>query len=236
MLHVDVGAFEGPLDLLLQLIRKNEIQIEDIPIREITEAYVAVIEVGTSVRQEEMGDFLLLASELLYIKSRMLLPVEEDAEEDDPRELLIQRLREYEAYLEVVDVLQECEKNGQVRFLKLPSDLSAFSREPIEITQEAGALYLAFCEALRMQTNKEQSREEIGEMIEREVFEVEAAMHTLQNARLEHPTPLRTFVQSRMIGEWIAIFIAMLELMKRNLLTVVVRNTEIWVHRRETYQ
>lgn len=233
MLHVDVGAFEGPLDLLLRLIRKNEIHIEEIPIREITEAYLLIIEDGTSVKDEEMGDFLVLASELLYIKSRMLLPIEEDADEEDPREALIQRLRAYEAYLEVVDVLKGHECEGRIRHRKLPSDLSGFSREPIEITREVGQLVLAFQEVLRTKTQTAASREQIGELIEREVYEVETAMQTLLDARMDTPAPLAQFVRTRAIGEWIAVFIAMLELMKRNLLTVRVQKNEIWLHRRQ---
>lgn len=235
MLHVDVGPFEGPLDLLLRLIRKNEIQIEEIPIREITEAYLSILEDGRSVLDEEMGDFLVLASELLYIKSRMLLPVPEETEEEDPREALIRRLRAYEAYLSVVEVLQSCEKQGQGKIQKLPSDLTPFVKEPIELTRDVQELYLAFAEILQQKNETKVSREKIGELIEREVFEVETAMQTLLAAPLHQPAPLGQFVRTGAVGEWIAVFIAMLELLKRNVLTAKVRKDDIWLTRREAY-
>lgn len=234
MLHVEVSAFEGPLDLLLQLIRKNEIPIEDIPIAEITDAYVSILEDKSTVREEEMGDFLVLASELLYIKSRILLPVEEE-EEEDPREALVKRLQAYEAFLAVSKTLQAYEKAGAVRLSKLPSDLSAYSTEPVEITKDVGALYLAFRDALQTRAREEASREAIGEIIEREVFEVETAIETLLDAPLEKLTPLGHFVRTQAVGEWIALFIAMLELMKRNILQALVKQNEIYLHRREAY-
>lgn len=234
MLHVEVSAFEGPLDLLLQLIRKNEIPIEDIPIAEITDAYVSILEDKSTVREEEMGDFLVLASELLYIKSRILLPVEEE-EEEDPREALVKRLQAYEAFLAVSKTLQAYEKAGAVRLSKLPSDLSAYLTEPVEITKDVGALYLAFRDALQTRAREEASREAIGEIIEREVFEVETAIETLLDAPLEKPTPLGHFVRTQAVGEWIALFIAMLELMKRNILQALVKQNEIYLHRREAY-
>lgn len=234
MLHVEVSAFEGPLDLLLQLIRKNEIPIEDIPIAEITDAYVSILEDKSTVREEEMGDFLVLASELLFIKSRILLPVEEE-EEEDPREALVKRLQAYEAFLAVSKTLQAYEKAGAVRLSKLPSDLSVYSTEPVEITKDIGALYLAFRDALQTRAREEASREAIGEIIEREVFEVETAIETLLDAPLEKPTPLGHFVRTQAVGEWIALFIAMLELMKRNILQALVKQNEIYLHRREAY-
>ena len=232
---VKLEAFEGPLDLLLQLIRKNEIPIEDIPIAEITDAYVSILEDKSTVREEEMGDFLVLASELLFIKSRILLPVEEEEEEEDPREALVKRLQAYEAFLAVSKTLQAYEKAGAVRLSKLPSDLSVYSTEPVEITKDIGALYLAFRDALQTRAREEASREAIGEIIEREVFEVETAIETLLDAPLEKPTPLGHFVRTQAVGEWIALFIAMLELMKRNILQALVKQNEIYLHRREAY-
>lgn len=100
---VQLEAFEGPLDLLLHLIRKNELDIRDIPIAVITRQYLDYIRLMKDLNLELAGDFLLMASTLLHIKSRMLLPDEQEeaeGEEVDPRAELVQRLLEYQQYKE----------------------------------------------------------------------------------------------------------------------------------------
>lgn len=107
---VRLDKFEGPLDLLLHLIRKNELDIYDIPISVITRQYLDYIKLMKDLNLEVAGDFLLMASTLLHIKSRMLLPKEEQEEEGeeepDPRAELIRRLLEYQQYKEAGMVLE----------------------------------------------------------------------------------------------------------------------------------
>jgi len=102
--QVRIENFEGPLDLLLHLIKKNEINIYDIPIALIARQYLEYIEAMKSFNLNVAGDFLVMAATLLQIKSKMLLPVDEAAEDDedgpDPREELVRRLLEYKAYKE----------------------------------------------------------------------------------------------------------------------------------------
>ena len=108
-LQVFLEAFEGPLDLLLYLIRRQNIDILDIPIDEITKQYVQYIEMMTEMQLELAGEYLLMAAMLAEIKSRMLLPrpeIEED-EEDDPRAELVRRLQEYERYKKAADNLSD---------------------------------------------------------------------------------------------------------------------------------
>jgi segregation and condensation protein A len=111
-LQVFLEAFEGPLDLLLYLIRRQNLDILDIPIAEITRQYVEYIELMKELQLELAGEYLLMAAMLAEIKSRMLLPrpQSEDEEEDDPRAELVRRLQEYE------------------RFKKAAEDLSALPR------------------------------------------------------------------------------------------------------------
>jgi segregation and condensation protein A len=99
-LQVFLEAFEGPLDLLLYLIRRQNIDILDIPIAEITKQYVQYIELMKELQLELAGEYLLMAAMLAEIKSRMLLPRPEthDEDEDDPRAELVRRLQEYERY------------------------------------------------------------------------------------------------------------------------------------------
>lgn len=105
-----LSAFEGPLDLLLTLIQKNKVSIWDIPIAEITEQYLEAIEGIEDEEIDDTSEFLVLAAQLLWIKSRMLLPKnEEEDEEEDPREDLARRLAEYQAYKEASAELRKTE-------------------------------------------------------------------------------------------------------------------------------
>ena len=106
--RIELKSFQGPLDLLLHLIRKNEVDIYDIPIAEITRQYLQYLEVMKDLDLEIASEFLVMASNLVYIKSRMLLLVEEDEEEEsaeDPREELVRRLIEYQRYKEAAVAL-----------------------------------------------------------------------------------------------------------------------------------
>ncbi len=103
---IKLQAFEGPLDLLLYLIKKNEVNIYDIPIAVITEQYLMYLEVMRELNLEIVGDYLMIAAELGLIKSKMLLPKPEvEEEEEDPRAKLARRLLEYQRYKEAAGTL-----------------------------------------------------------------------------------------------------------------------------------
>jgi segregation and condensation protein A len=105
---VRLPIFEGPLDLLLHLIKKNEVEITDIPIATITDQYLALLEELPELNLDGAGEYLVMAATLTYIKSRMLLPHEEEQEvEEDPRAELVQQLVEYQRYREVAVSLGE---------------------------------------------------------------------------------------------------------------------------------
>ncbi len=108
-LQVFLEAFEGPLDLLLYLIRRQNIDILDIPIAEITKQYVQYIEVMKELQLELAGEYLLMAAMLAEIKSRMLLPRPEshEEEEEDPRAELVRRLQEYERYKKAAEDISD---------------------------------------------------------------------------------------------------------------------------------
>lgn len=109
---VKIPVFEGPLDLLLHLIRENKIDIYDIPIALITSQYLDYLEIMKELNLDIAGEFLVMAATLIHIKSRMLLPVDEEAPEEgqeDPRFELVQRLLEYQAFKEASLALRERE-------------------------------------------------------------------------------------------------------------------------------
>jgi len=122
---IKLPAFEGPLDLLLHLIRENKIDIYDIPIAFITGQYLEYIEMMKELDLEIAGEFLVMAATLIYIKSRMLLPPDEEVtpeEVEDPRLELVQRLLEYQAFKDAASILKEREDEW----------LKVFDREPAE--------------------------------------------------------------------------------------------------------
>ncbi len=106
--RVDLAVFQGPLDLLLYLIKKEEVDIYDIPIAKITRQYLQYIDLMTNLSLEIVGEFILMAATLIRIKTRLLLPRdEENPEEADPREELILALIEYKKYKEAGEILKE---------------------------------------------------------------------------------------------------------------------------------
>ena len=127
---VKLETFEGPLDLLLHLIKKNELNIYDIPIADITKQYLEFIRLMKDLNLEIAGEFLVMASTLLQIKSRMLLPVPVDdegsGEEEDPRAELVRRLLEYQRYKEASLLLRERDLLGRETFARKfePPDLA----------------------------------------------------------------------------------------------------------------
>ncbi len=140
-----LSAFEGPLDLLLHLIRENKIDIYDIPIVDITRQYMVYIELLKELNLEIAGDFLVMASTLIYIKSRTLLPpAEEDAEEpeEDPRSELVKRLLEYQTYKDSSLSLRKREDIWKNVFHRGLPDKNEFEFEPEPVLYEANVFDL----------------------------------------------------------------------------------------------
>ncbi len=159
---VKLPVFEGPLDLLLFLIRKNEIDIYDIPIETVTDQYLTVLRQLESLNLEVAGDFFVMAATLMYIKSRMLLPpkdqpaeLEQGEEEDiDPRWDLVQQLLEYRKFKEAAVDLQELiDRAGMMlpRESRLPAD--ALEDRPIKPTDKI-ELWNTFNHVLRRLTER----------------------------------------------------------------------------------
>jgi len=121
--QVKLDSFEGPLDLLLHLIRKSELNIYDIQVAVITEQYLGYIELMQELDLDVAGEFLVMASTLIHIKSRMLLPRpdpigDEDALEEDPREALVRRLLEHEKFKAAAAMLHEREAVRSAQFMR----------------------------------------------------------------------------------------------------------------------
>ena len=133
-----INEFEGPLDLLLHLIKESKMNIMDIEIEKITEQYMAYLDLQEKMNLEIASEYLVMASELIELKSKMLLPnpKNEEGEEEDPREELVNRLLEYQAYKEITKVLHDKENLRKEIYTKSPENIRNYVEEDVSITSD----------------------------------------------------------------------------------------------------
>lgn len=136
---VTIDNFDGPLDLLLHLIKEQDIDIYDIKIEDITKQYLDYIKHMKELNLEIASEYLVMASELIEMKSKMLLPKkrekEEDDYEEDPRELLIERLLAYKRYKEVTSEFKDLELTRKMIFTREPDNLNRYAKEEESIEE-----------------------------------------------------------------------------------------------------
>ncbi len=153
---VTIDAFEGPLDLLLHLIKKSNIDIVDININDVTKQYLDYINKMEELNLDVASEYLVMAAELLEIKSNSLLPKPEVEieEEEDPREQLIRRLLEYEQYKKVTEEFKELESTRQEVYTREPDKLEEYkSDEKIDYGVNLDDLVNAFKEFIKEKEN-----------------------------------------------------------------------------------
>jgi len=233
---VKLEVFEGPLDLLLYLIKKNEIDIYDIPIAEITEQYLEYLELMRMLDLDIAGEFLVMAATLIHIKSKMLLPPEEaellPVEEDDPREELVRRLLEYKKFKEVAGILQDLEGQRKKMFTR---DI-AFPMEHGEVFFEASLfdLITALTRVLK------DVPKEVFQDIVKDEFTVEEKVHDLLHMLVNAPILYLSglFKKAKNRLEIIATFLAVLELIRLKEIIVVQSQSfgEIEIIRNEKHR
>jgi segregation and condensation protein A len=139
LMRVDIDRYAGPLDLLLYLIRRHEVDVLDIPIKFITQRYMQLLEDLRTVQIDVASEFLVLAAELTHIKSKMLLPAKEgvsveeateDEEQGDPRAELVRRLLEYQKYRDAAAQLADRDQLGRDVFARVPPPMEAADVDP----------------------------------------------------------------------------------------------------------
>lgn len=132
--RIELDVFRGPLDLLLYLVRKEEVEIIDIPIARITEQFLEYLELLKELNIDAVGDFVAVASTLIEIKSQHVLPRFDEVEEaiEDPREELVRRLLEYKKYRDAASMLEEQSRQWQLQCPRLSSDLPVRERDLAE--------------------------------------------------------------------------------------------------------
>jgi len=220
---VKLARFEGPLDLLLHLIKRDEIDITDIPISHITQQYLAYIELMRALDLEVAGEFLVMAATLMRIKAKMLLPlpaVGEEEEEGDPREELVQRLVEYRQFKEAAGTLKLREEDRR----------QLFERGMIPGDDEMGPLPLAPATLFDLldALNRVMSRVPAPAVyeVEGELYDVDEKMSLIASTVAERGSVsfVDLLLRCRVRAEMVVTFMALLELIKLG--TVLVVQTE----------
>lgn len=234
-LSFKIDVFEGPLDLLLHLISKNKVSICDIPISMITDQYFEYIELMQQLDMEIGGEFLVMASQLLYIKSKMLLPAPEE-EEEDPRAELADRLEEYKRYKEIsaeMDKLSHSMENVIFKGAE-PLDLPKVKTENREIPIEK--LFDAFFTVIdRSVTRKPIDPKTFKRVIGRTNYSVRTASKSvIGKLKKGEKTAFESLFEGlRVRGEYVATFLALLELIKENVVTVMQDGERLYCERGE---
>lgn len=211
-------SFEGPLDLLLTLIKKNKVSIWDIPIVEITDQYLEAIAGIEKTMLDNTGEFIILASQLLYIKSKMLLPKDEEDDEEDPREELAQRLYEYKKFKEASQEMRKSEFSSKYMVFRGEEDIK-FPVPEYNINHELSDLIDAFGNILqrRVRKAKPEKRAFYG-IVGREKVSVDDMVIKIKdrlkvNGKVDFSS---LFGENDSRPEMIATFLAVLEMVKLN--------------------
>lgn len=217
-MEVFLDAFEGPLDLLLYLIKKQNLDILDIPIADVTRQYMEYVELMKEVSLELAAEYLVMAALLAEIKSRMLLPRPENAQndEEDPRAELVRRLQEYERFKQAAEEIDRIPREGRDTFIASAGiDEMVFEKpEPSVNMQE---LLLAFAEILtRSELNASHNIKREGLSIRERMTHILA---TLQGQDFAVFSSLFNPREGR-LGIVVS-FLAMLELLRHNLIELV---------------
>ncbi len=220
---IHLEKFEGPLDLLLYLIKKNDIDICDIPIATITDQYMEYIKMMKLLDLDIVGDFLVMAATLMQIKSKMLLPPDPLAAADapDPRQELVDRLKEYEQFKSIAAGLKTKESQRQNLFGRIidTEKMNEIKEDAQEVLFEATLFDLinAFSQALSHVSQKEDYQVSQAE------YTVDDKIHSLLHLLVERTrlSLMEIFKQSSCKAEIICTFIAVLELIRLKEIVVI---------------
>ncbi|VAX21866.1 Segregation and condensation protein A [hydrothermal vent metagenome] len=219
--NVKLDIFEGPLDLLLHLIKDEEVDIYDIPIARITQQYLEYLDLMKALNLDIVGEYLVMASHLTYIKSRMLLPKHEEIEDDledgaDPREELIAKLVEYKKYKEAALTLKEKEFEQSMIFTRTPAKDDAPDKADLLLDVNVLELIKSFRRVLDNYGGSKELSVTLDEIsVTDKINEIVSRLESVDYLTFD---ALFEFGKNRM--EVIATFLALLELIRLKLLRV----------------
>ncbi|MBM7701671.1 segregation/condensation protein A [Metabacillus iocasae] len=222
---VKVDAFEGPLDLLLHLINRFEIDIYDIPVAQITEQYMMYIHAMTDLQLDVASEYLVVAATLLQIKSKMLLPKYEEEvvdefdelqDEEDPREELMKQLIEYRKFKEAAQELKQLEENRNHVYTKSPTVLTSLRKEEQESKQDLDVTFYDMLSAFQKLMKRKQLQKPVRAKVNRQDIPIEKRMDEIIS-ELKCNKGRKNFFQLFPYHERdhiVVTFLAVLELMK----------------------
>ena len=218
---VQIEQFQGPLDLLLHLIGKARIDIEEIFVSKVTGQYLIYVSAMQNLPMERTSEFLEMAALLVYIKSRMILPSEDDEEEDeeDPEQELISRLKAYKLFKDATEQMKTMESRALGAYYKLPEEVFD---ERIELEQMSlESLYEAYLEAMQRIPDTEPEHIEQVE-IHHDIFTIkDRSKHILQAINTYGSASFFSlFSTARTKLEIAVTFIALLELIHENVVSI----------------
>lgn len=218
-----INDFEGPLDLLLHLIKESKMDIMDIEIDKITDQYVKFLEEQEKLNLEVASEYLVLASELIEIKSRLLLPRQElnveDEELVDPREELINRLLEYQTYKDVTKILHEKEELRSEIYTKAPENVKNYIDEVTEIHADVSLDDLV--EALKKYLVRNEDKKPLNTKVTVNEISVSSRRHDIKKI-LKEKKKIKFFELFPVVSKEyvVATFLAILEMAKDNELKI----------------
>ncbi|MBP7216765.1 MAG: segregation/condensation protein A [Candidatus Omnitrophica bacterium] len=224
---VKIELFEGPLDLLLYLVKKDHLNIYDIPIAQVTEQYLQYLNLMQLLDLSIAGEFLVMAATLMQIKSKMLLPAEEtpaDQPQEDPREELVRRLLEYEKFKEIAEQLRQREAAQQEVF-KRPKVEAPTESAPEKATYFEASIFdliSAFSKAL------EEIPKNVFYEVVKDEFTIEEKVHQILHLLLvtQAVTIEELFAKAKNKLEIIVTFLAILELIRMK--EIIARQKEVF--------
>ncbi|WHY54968.1 segregation/condensation protein A [Peribacillus simplex] len=225
--NIKIDAFEGPMDLLLHLINRLEIDIYDIPMADITDQYLSYIHTMQHLELDVASEYLVMAATLLAIKSKTLLPkhedelmMDEDGEifEEDPRDELVEKLLEYKKYKNAAQEFKGMEEERSLIFTKPPSDLSVYVKEAENDKQELNISLYDMLGALQKLLRRQKIQKPLYTKVTKQEISIEKRMDEIM-IELQSIKGKKSFFElfSIPVKEHIVItFMAVLELMKLN--------------------
>jgi segregation and condensation protein A len=232
--RVNLEMYNGPLDLLLFLIRRDEVDIYDIPIARITEQYVSYVDVLQELDPNWAGEFLVMAATLMEIKTRLLLPVPppEDDDEDalgDPRTELVRQLLEYKAFKDAANDLREAADTQSLKFPRRPEKLSGADDEAVELDNvQIWDLFDAFGKVLESIGHRAGKHEVIYDDTPVELHEADILDRLQREGGMSFA---RIFEGRNVRSQIVGLFLALLELIRQQKLQFRqdANFGEIWV-------
>ncbi len=223
-------SFEGPLDLLLHLIQKNDLDLHDIPVAQITDQYMSYIHAMQVLQLDVASEYLVMAASLLEMKSKLLLPAQDDIideeeyflEEDveDPRDDLMKRLIEYKRYKEAAGELKEKEVARSQLFSKPMTDLTPLlEEEPQEVSKVDVTLY-DMLDAFQKMMKRKTEKKPVYSTVHREEVPIERRMTQIIDRLMQGngKTRFSELFEENSRTQKVVTFLAILELMKSNMI------------------